>query len=106
MALRRVGVLYGERRLKAEIRTKAGDCDKIPGNPSDRRCQEVTLRLGATCLLLMTGFLPAFLHSSQDEDGTATVPIQRFPQIVSVLPMGAEPGALADVEVRGEFLDG
>src|SRR5205814_414221 len=29
-----------------------------------------------------------------------------FPQIVSVFPMGAEPGTLTDVEVRGEFLDG
>jgi len=54
----------------------------------------------------MMGLVPAFLHTSQHEDGTPTVPVQRFPQIVSVFPMGAEPGTLTDVEVRGEFLDG
>ncbi len=64
------------------------------------------LRFGAACLLLMTGLVPAFLHTSQHKDGTPTVPVQRFPQIVSVFPMGAEPGTLTDVEVRGEFLDG
>ena len=64
------------------------------------------LRFGVACLLLMMGLVPAFLHTSQHEDGTPTVPVQRFPQIVSVFPMGAEPGTLTDVEVRGEFLDG
>src|SRR5213592_1279865 len=64
------------------------------------------LRVGAAFLRLMTGRVPAVRRSLRDEDGTPTVPVPRFPQIVSVFPIGAEPGTLTDVAVRGEFLDG